>query len=804
MFLSDKNLKKELEREKLSKYLPYLAYDKDRRLYINQDDTVGFILSYIPFYICGSKVYDGIKGLLNYSFKEGTIIQFLLIADDFIEPFLQEYIKRKTRLDPLVLKATEKLVEFYKKGTKGLKNMADIPIRIFYGFISVKIPLKFQDYEKEADKIAELRHIFKEKLKGLGLFTEEVEPSFLLLFLRRLFNDDLNDVYDDNLFIKDQIISANTSVEQHLDYIKIKDKFLKVLTPKAFPREITDLTLNLLTGGIKGIESDFDQIRSNFAICINFIFRDLKNELITKGNYILYQKAFLGFAASLQQKQEEINWMFHVMNEGEKFIKVIPTLLVWSDDQEKFREGVSSARRVWEGQGFYMQEEKGLNLPLFLASLPFGLYEASVKLLDRDFIFPITTAARLVPIQGDYAGNGNSMLFVGRKGQIVGLDLFSDKAQNYNAVVTASSGAGKSFFVNYLVFNTYAENGIIRVIDIGGSYKKLVKMLGAKYIDIAEENVCVNPFSFIRIDDEGLNLNPVIAVVASMCNVEENTIEYRLIQDAVEEAYRKEGNEASIDTVHQILKYFEKHTDIAKEYKLKKKEFLEKAQNLAYILKNFTIQGKYGRFFNGKATLNIEQDDLIVLELEKLKTDNILFKVMTLQIINAITADLYLSDRTRPRLIIFDEAWQFMGESSHLRNVIEEGYRKARKYLGSFVVVLQSDLDLINFGRVGDAITTNSFYKIKLQSFDYDKAREQKIINLDDFTFDLLKSIRSVKGQYSELFIETGNSIGIARLVVDKFSYYIYTSDARDVAKIEELLKEGYSYEDAIEKLLSS
>ncbi len=803
MFLENRDLK-DLQREKLSKYLPYLAYDEEKNLYINQDDTVGFILSYTPFYLAGTKIYDGIKGLLNYSFKEGTIIQFLLVADDFIEPFLQEHARRKTRLNPLVLKSVEKLTEFYRKGTKGLKELNYIPVRNFHGFISVKIPVSPEEYEAEAIRIIELKSVFIDKLRGVGLNPQEVKPSYLLGWVRKLFNNDLNNVYDERVLIKEQIISANTTIEQHLDYIKIGNKFLRVLTPKSFPKELTDLTQNLLTGGVWGVESDFEQIRSNFAICVNFIFRDLKNELVTKGNYILYQKAFLGFAASLQQKQEEVNWMFQAMNEGEKFIKIIPTVLVWSDDKEKFREAVSSARRVWEGQGFYMQEEKGLNMPLFLASLPFGLYEASVKLLDRHFIFPASTSARLVPLQADFQGNGASMLLLGRKGQMAGLDLFSKDAQNYNAVVTASSGAGKSFFVNYLVFNTYAENGIVRIIDIGGSYKKLVKMLGAKYIDIAEENVCVNPFSFIKIDDEGLNLNPVVAVIASMCNVEENTIEYRLIQDAVEEAYRREGNEASIDTVHKILKYLEKHTDIAEEYKLKKKDFAEKAQNLAYMLKNFTTQGQYGKFFNGKATFNIEQDELIVLELEKLKTDNVLFRVMTLQIINAITADLYLSDRTRPRLIVFDEAWQFMGETSHLRSVIEEGYRKARKYFGSFVVVLQSDLDLVNFGRVGSVITSNSFYKIKLQSFDYDKAKEQKLIDLDDFSFKLLKSVRSVKGQYSEMFIETGNSIGIARLVVDRFSYYIYTSDARDIAKIEEMLKEGYSYEGAIEKLLSS
>ena len=48
------------------------------------------------------------------------------------------------------------------------------------------------------------------------------------------------------------------------------------------------------------------------------------------------------------------------------------------------------------------------------------------------------------------------------------------------------------------------------------------------------------------------------------------------------------------------------------------------------------------------------------MELENLKVKPDLYKVVTMLVINAVTQDLYLSDRSRHRLIIFDEAWQFL------------------------------------------------------------------------------------------------------------------------------------------------
>jgi conjugal transfer ATP-binding protein TraC len=225
---------------------------------------------------------------------------------------------------------------------------------------------------------------------------------------------------------------------------------------------------------------------------------------------------------------------------------------------------------------------------------------------------------------------------------------------------------------------------------------------------------------------------------------------------------------------------------------------VEVARKLAFNIREFTSHGFHGRFFVGPSTFDIHRDAFVVLELENLKVQPDLYRVVTLLVLNAVTQDLYLSDRFRSRLIIFDEAWQFLGRAAMLAPVVNEGYRRARKYNGSFMIITQSILDLDSFGEVGRVINGNSAFKIYLESADFDQARKQGLIEYDDFVLQLLKSVKSNPPRYSEIFFDTPFGLGVARLVVNDYDYFIYTSKPTEIAAIETMVKGGATYHEAI------
>lgn len=811
--LSVHALKALSNRRHFSDHLPWIAYDEETKVYLNTDNTVGFVFECSPLCFSGSDTDRLLEGLFVIGFPDNSILQFILFAEKHIEPFLQEYRSLKVRNDPLIERATETFMEFLLNGSGGLQNLLGTPVRHFRLFVSIKIPAG----AKETNRISirDMCSTTEEILRGAYLNPIPLGPDGLLHWMRRFFNDNVspNDfLYDEAVPLRKQVILAETDIKKHMSNMQIGSNVFRCLTPKAIPKEITSMQTNHIIGGIRGMVSDTDQYKTPFMLTINVIFQNLKARLHAKCNLVLQQKGVGSFAPSLQRKQEEYLWATDELEKGTKFVRVMPILWVWGSDDERTRESLTRARRIWEGQGYIMQEDKGILPLLFISALPFGLYTQgkSIDNLDRDFIAPARSVSTLLPVQSDFAGGGRPyLLFIGRKGQICGLDIFDRQVNNHNVFIASGSGSGKSFLVNSLVFNYYASGAKIRIIDIGWSYKKQVNMFNGRYLDFSQKDICLNPFSNVAEPEYDL---PMIAkIVAQMAysatrDAHLSETEMTILKSAVTWAYDNEGNDAEINTVYHYLHNFPKYaSEIDFECPDKERcaeDIIKAAHTLAFNITAFTSQGLYGSYFNGRSNFDISRDDYVVLELEHLKPQEDLFNVVLLQVINAVTYDLYLSDRSQPRFILLDEAWQFLSGSRILKGVIEEGYRRSRKYGGSFTVVTQSILDLVQFGEVGNVIYDNSAFKFYLESDSFERAKAEKIIDYDDFTMNLLKTVKTNKPYYSEIFTDTPFGVGIVRLVVDDFSYFLYTSDARETAEIETLVKKGMTYEQAVREMV--
>jgi conjugal transfer ATP-binding protein TraC len=495
-----------------------------------------------------------------------------------------------------------------------------------------------------------------------------------------------------------------------------------------------------------------------------------------------------------------------------KFVRVIPTLWVFGRDRAHAREMAARAKRLWESEPlpFMMQEESYLNPVLLPMSLPFGLYpdRKTLRLLERDFRMPVKSAVLMAPVQTDFRGGGRpALLYVGRKGQLVTLDLFDPRINNYNFVVSAESGAGKSFLLNNLCLQYYAQNALIRIIDIGGSYRKLCTLCSGRYIDVGEEHLVLNPFDLglaLDGDDRQSAISMAVAIVAEMANAATRkgvtTSEWNLLKSAVQWTIDEGHAEEGIDAVRSWLGVYPKFASSALD---RVDHLVPVARELAFNLRDFASDGVYGHYFNGPSTFDIAHDEFVVLELERLKSMPDLFNVIVMVVVNALTQELYLSARDRPRFVLCDEAAQFMTRTegqdlSRLAEAFAQGYRRARKYQGSFGIVLQSVNDLMLFGGTGQVILENAATRFLLQGSTYDKAVDNKILDYSGFVLDLLKSVRNNKPHYSEVFIDSPLGLGIARLVVDPFSYWINTSAPQEVAAFEAKVRAGRSPLEAV------
>jgi len=215
----------------------------------------------------------------------------------------------------------------------------------------------------------------------------------------------------------------------------------------------------------------------------------------------------------------------------------------------------------------------------------------------------------------------------------------------------------------------------------------------------------------------------------------------------------------------------------------------------------FTSQGEYGRFFSGANSIQFASN-LVVLELEELKGRKHLQQVILLILIYQIQQVMYLGDRGQPKLVFIDEAWDLLTHGD-VAKFIEAGYRRFRKYNGAAITVTQSLNDLYN-NPTGRAIADNSAHTLLLAqpAQAIDQLHAENRLPLSAGGVELLKSVHTVPGAYSEIMTLTDRGAGIGRLVVDPFRRLLYSTRPQDVAAIRALRQDGYSVRDAINRLL--
>ena len=804
--LAERDVEQLAARHAFSQYLAYDTYDAQRREYGLAGDAFGYLWECRPLAFLTDKSLECLAGLLRQDYPEQSTVQFLLYPDDALDAHLGMYLNLKQRAQPIVQQAARQYAQHLSEGRQGLAGMGGTPVRLFRLLVAIKSPEAFQD---------ERIKWIEEMLTQGGLAPAALAPPAFLDLMRRLLNSHAPEntaVYDPTVSLRHQIVQAETRIRVEEDHLCIGSRYAACITPKSMPAsgQLDRLAINQLIGGYGGPQDDGTQITQRFLWTTTAFFDTKPAAIRRKASIMAAQRVGGTIAKDLARRNVE---MAHDLEELEqdRFVDVITSVWVFGETHEELNRGIARCRGLWEQERFVMQRESTIGIAMLLVALPFGLYltKNNVVMLQRHFTMAARAAAHLLPVQADFGGRMRpAQLYVGRKGQLVSVDVFDKRANNHNFLVCAGSGAGKSFLMNKLVGDYYGIGSLIRIVDIGYSYEKQAMLSGGRYIDVGEEahRLCLNPFTTAsagqRADTESDEL-AVASVLLTMAFAateiprSENSY-YTLMKDAVRFARARDGGERGVDHVAEYLRTFPEHAE--------ERTFdgaVPLAHQMAFNLHDFTSAGKHGSLFNGRSTLNIGQDDFVVLELERIMNDTELFQVIAMQVVNAITQDLYLSDRSQQRFMVFDEAWRYFSSTPMIANMIKEGYRRARKYGGATGIITQSPLDLRAFGEAGVVIKSNSAFKFFLESQDYQAAVQAGILEYEGLLLDLAKSVRNMPPRYSEVLFDTPFGAGIARLCADRFTYWMNTTTASEVARFKYTLAQVRDPVAAIRQLVA-
>lgn len=785
------------EHDRFGKYIPVMACDEEKKLFYMKDKYIGFAFVCFPHPSCDPSTYDILLNQFNW--PKDTFLQVSLISNEDILRQVEnmEYMRYGLQ-DDLLIRTIQNRKSFLLEHTeKPVENQNGTYVRNFTLLISVKYPInELRPSEKELNKILEKQESLRKSLETAHFNPQKLNRMEYARIMGTILDLDKDASWRDPNFdvdnktpICEQVLDWDKELVPEFDHIKIGNTYARTLGVNKFPKKVMFGITQSLIGDVR---TGNRGIRCPFIITASIYFPDqykTKNKLKNKRN-ITTKQAFgplLKWVPELSQKKKDLDLLYKDFEENERPIKVNLSIALFARSLEELAGYTSQAKDIWSTSQFKIMEDKAYTVPFFLNTLPFNCDKAIVEDIHRYRTMTPKRVIPLLPIYADWKGTGTPVMnFIGRNGQLMTLDLF-DSDTNYNVSVAAESGSGKSFATNNLISSYRSIGAQVWVLDVGKSYQNLCEELDGEFIAFTKDkDVCLNPFSIIQDWEDEADI--VIGIVEAMAVQKEALTDFQRtsLERICKELWDEKRTEINID-------------DIATRCLAEK----DKAINeLGTRLFPFTTNGQHGRYYNGKNNARFD-GDFSVLELEELKGRKQLQKLVLMTLIYQIQQEMYLGNRSRKKIVIIDEAWDLLADGD-IAKFIEHGYRRFRKYNGAAITITQGVKDLYQ-NPTGIAIAENSAIKILLnqQNSAIDQLEEQKLLPLNDAGYRLLKTVHTVKGEYSEAMLITNRGIGIGRLIVNDFDKLLYSTAPDDISLIHSYREKGLNLADSIEKILA-
>ncbi len=412
----------------------------------------------------------------------------------------------------------------------------------------------------------------------------------------------------------------------------------------------------------------------------------------------------------------------------------------------------------------------------------------AVLSLDRARKMKTNNLADFLPVYGPREGDLiPAVLFRNRMGGLVKFNPFDPNLPNYNALVTGSSGAGKSFLNNCILLQELQQNLRVFIIDIGGSYKKLTETLGGQYLEMNLSNgYKINPFDVPnpKAEPSTQKLKSLLASIECMVSDDDGVklpkIERVLLEKALLDLYEKFRQKAKVPTLSALRDFLA----ASNEPSLKR---------ISTMLYSWTGDRPYGKLLDGEGSLRTDAR-ICTFDLKGLSSYPDLQSVMTLMLTEFILTQVEL-DRTSNKRIILDEAWELL-KSPAAASFMEYCARTLRK-TGSGITFITQGLEEIVASPIGSAILNNTATKfVMLQRGDAKVLANTLKLNPQELA--LIHSLEQRKGKFSEGFMIEGNHRQVIRIFPTPLEYWMATSDSKDNAELIRLQMDGLSIEDSI------
>lgn len=386
----------------------------------------------------------------------------------------------------------------------------------------------------------------------------------------------------------------------------------------------------------------------------------------------------------------------------EHFFQFAFYVTMYAEDKEKLDQMTEDMENIFGSKLIYTknvlyQAESGFN-----STLPLGIDDLLVS-----FNMNSSPIASSFPFMSSELTSDDGILYgINRhNNSLILFDRFS--LQNANAVVFATSGAGKSYAVKLEVLRSLMMGTDVIIIDPEMEYMHLSEAVGGTYVNISLSSESkVNPFDLPRpvggqvstediIRSAVITMKGLLRIMLGKVTPQEDS----MLDQALLETYAKKDITSSTDLTTAEPPIMQDLLDVL--------EGIEGAGDLVVKLRKYTT-GTFSGLFNAPTNVNMD-NQLVIFSVRDLEDE--LRPMAIYSLINYIW-NIVRSTRKK-RILVIDEAWWLMAHEDSAKFIYALVKRCRKYYLG--VTTITQDVNDFLRSQYGQAIVTNSSMQLLLK-----------------------------------------------------------------------------------------
>lgn len=677
--------------------------------------------------------------------------------------------------------------------------------------------------EKNVESLRDVRSEIETALVQLGFDILPVEPETLLTHVNDIIN--FNPKLDRPLIreynplepLNSQALSYDTECLMRRDHLAIRHTSLKGEDIKT---RIVSMGLSKLPHDFRlyGLPECFSSIRniSRSVICPHMLTLNFRceptgkqeadnNKKINDLTKTVESKMVL-LAPTAKDELKERKEIQSGLNSKEFIVTSMALTLTLFTNDEHQRQDVQAAKNAFEGAGLSIITLNMLQSQSLLSVLPFMMTDGfwnDAKKAGRIRTLKSSNMVNFFPMVLDFKRLKPGLLLPTMRQQISFFDAFTCGSDNQNIALTGGSGAGKSFLVQEVARCTYAMNGKVWILDKGESYKKLTLMLGGTYM--THKNIYLSPFTHLGqianghtfVDDDGEEVNPlaealdnITALFSTIASPYEPLTSYQqnILGDSIVKAWERNKTKTLVDDVRKaLMEKYEEFKDV-------------RIRDIAIQLDKYCTGAIYGDLFNKPSMLD-PNIHFTTLELDGFAPG--VLRSVIFALIVTINQQMYLSgSRSTPKMCIIEEAWSLLsGSNKQAQEFINQGYRTARKFGGSFCTVTQGIDDFFSNEEAKACYNNSDIHFILRQGEGFNKYLMENPNAFTPLEKDLIKRFeKSSTAGYSSVRVKAGGHVSYHRFFADPVKRAMYSTEPNEYEFCENLVKQGIPLNEAINK----